>query len=145
RELATGATQAWQDIASATFSPTSTHLLLRRTAAPAAGGNGRGGGGGGGQGAAAGGAPNGVETDTPRGTDAILHDLASRRSQFLGSVGDASFDRKGAFLAYTVDAAVRDGNGLFVIDLATGRTNVIDNDAKAYNRMTWNDDGTGIA
>ena len=150
RELATGKVQAWQDISSANFSPTATHLLLRRTAGAGAGGGGRGAGGpggpgGGGAGGGAAAAGGGVQTNAPRGTDALLHDLATGRTQFLGSVGDASFNRKGELLAYTVDAAVRDGNGLFVIDLQAGRTNVIDNAARSYNRMTWNDDGTGIA
>jgi dipeptidyl aminopeptidase/acylaminoacyl peptidase len=48
-------------------------------------------------------------------------------------------------LAYTVDAAIRDGNGLFAIDLATARTLPLDNDARAYNRMTWNDAGDAVA
>ena len=39
RELATGKVQVWQDIASATFSPTARHLVLRRRpATPATGG-----------------------------------------------------------------------------------------------------------
>jgi hypothetical protein len=44
----------------------------------------------------------------------VLHELATQQSQFLGSVGDASFNRQGSALAYTVDATVREGNGLFL-------------------------------
>ena len=47
RELATGRVQSWQDIATATFSPTATHLLLRRRPPTPAGGAGGAGGGGG--------------------------------------------------------------------------------------------------
>jgi dienelactone hydrolase len=141
RELATGRTQSWQNMGGATFSATSSYLLLRRR--PAAGG-GRGGRGGGGGPPDGPGAAGGNATDQ-RGTDAVLHDLTSGRSQFLGSVGDAAFNRKGDLLSYTVDAEARDGNGLFVIDLASGRTTALDNDAKIYSRLTWNDDGTGVA
>jgi dipeptidyl aminopeptidase/acylaminoacyl peptidase len=146
RELATGTVASWQDIQTATFSPTATHLLLRRRATPAAGAQGTGAGappqappGGGGRGGAAGAAP------TIRGTDALLHNLATGMTQYLGNVGDAAFNRPGTLLAYTVEAPVRDGNGLFVVDLASGRTWVLDNDARTYSRLTWNDAGTALA
>lgn len=154
RELATGKTQQWADVATATFSPTSSHLLLRRRppTPPGASGSGAGGGPGG---------PPAPPADAPpvaqfggggssaaaamRGLDAVLHELATGRSQFLGSVGDASFNRKGDLLAFTVEATVKDGNGLFVVDLAVGRTHVLDNDARTYSRLTWNDEGTALA
>src|SRR5207237_4759180 len=81
----------------------------------------------------------------PRGVDVLLHELATGRSQLLGSVGDIAFNKKGDLLAYTVDAAVRDGNGLFVLDLRDGRMHVLDNDARNYNRLAWSDDGNGLA
>src|SRR4029077_1744602 len=43
------------------------------------------------------------------------------------------------------DAAVKDGNGLFVFDTRSGRVTTLDNDAKIYSRLAWNDDGTAIA
>jgi dipeptidyl aminopeptidase/acylaminoacyl peptidase len=149
RNLSTGAIQSWQDIQSFTFSPTSTYLLLRRRPAPAAnagGANGAGGNGDTGGGAAATpAAGGGAESSAPRGVDVILHNLTTGRDQLLGSVGDAAFNKGGDLLAYTVDSAVKDGNGLFVVDLAAGSTIALENDAKSYNRLTWNDAGTGIA
>ena len=138
RDLTTGKTQSWTEMASAVFSPTSSHLLMRRRpatpptgAAPAAAAP---------QGGRGGGAPEAVRT-----TDALLLDLASGRTQFMGSVGDASFNRKGDLLGYTVDATVRDGNGLFVQELATGRTTVLDNDSLRYSRLSWHDRNNAIA
>ncbi len=55
------------------------------------------------------------------------------------------FNKKGDLLAYTVDGAVRDGNGLFILDLRNGRISTLDNDARVYSRLTWNDEGTGLA
>jgi dipeptidyl aminopeptidase/acylaminoacyl peptidase len=86
-----------------------------------------------------------VQTATPRGSDVILHNLGTGRSLHMGSIGDAAFNRKGDLLGYTVDGAVRDGNGVFAVDLPTGRTLPLDNDAKTYNRLTWNDDGSTVA
>ena len=135
RELATGKVQSWQEIQSAVFSPTGTHLLLRRRAAGAVPGAGTG--------AGAGAAP--VAGAGARGSDMLLHDLVTNRTQFLGSVGESAFNRTGELMAYTVDAAVRDGNGLFLLSLKTGRTDVLDNDSLRYARILWNDRGTGIA
>jgi dipeptidyl aminopeptidase/acylaminoacyl peptidase len=150
RRLADGSTQSWQDMQSFAFARTSTHLLLRRRAANGArGGRGRGGAPGGGAGGAGGSAPGapdtGVETATPRGADAIVHDLTNGRDQLLGSVGDAAFNPSGELLAYTVDASPRDGNGLFVLEPSTGRVTPLDNDARTYNQLAWNDQGTGLA
>ena len=131
RELSTGRTRTWQRMQSGAFNRTSTHLVLRRRAT-----GGRGGGT----------AAQGERAEpAPRGTDAVLHDLGSGRSLFLGSVNEISFNRQGDLLAYTVDASMRDANGLFVIDLRDGRSHVLDNDALAYARLSWSDDGNGLA
>lgn len=143
RELATGKVQAWNDVQTAIFSPTASHLLLRRSVprvagAGAAGAAAPGGAPGGGRGGGGAGAAD-------RATDALLIHLGSGRSQFLGSVNDASFNRRGDVLAFTVDATVKDGNGVFAIDLATNATFALDNDARTYSRVAWNDSGTGLA
>lgn len=130
RELATGKIQVWQEIASATFSPTSRHLVMRRRpATPAAGGA-----------AAASAGPN-----VARGLDAIVHDLTTGGSLYLGSVSEIGFNKGGDLLAYTVDATVRDVNGVYLATLATGRLEPLDTDTLRYARLTWNDAGTGLA
>ena len=150
RNLSTGEVRSWQDIGTFAFSATSTHVFLRRRGgeAPAAAG-GRGGGG----------TPprrrlrraarrrrrGRSATAAPRGADTILLDLRTGRHQLLGSVGDIAFNRTGELLAYTVDAAVKDANGLFVFDTRNGRITPLDNDGKSYNRLTWSEDGNAIA
>jgi dipeptidyl aminopeptidase/acylaminoacyl peptidase len=143
RELATGKVQSWQDVQSAIFSPTSEQLLLRRRPAGGAA-TGAGAGAGGGQGGGAGGATASSST-AARGTDAILHDFTTGHSLFLGSVGEAAFNRNGELLAYTVDAPVHDGNGLFLVHLRTGFIEVLDNDSLRYSRLTWSDSGSALA
>ncbi len=141
RNLATGSVKAWQDVASFDFAATSSHLLLRRRPPQPAGGNGRGGGTGGGQ-AAEGGA---AEPEGPRGVDVIVHNLATGRDLLLGNVAESAFNKDGDLLAYTLDATPKDGNGLYVMDLSSGGIRPLDNDAKAYNRLTWNEAGTAVA
>ncbi|HET7631817.1 MAG TPA: prolyl oligopeptidase family serine peptidase [Gemmatimonadaceae bacterium] len=136
RELATGATHTWRDMQSAVFSNDSRFALIRDRAAA----GGRGGRGGfGGRGGAEGAEP------AATGSDAVLYDLSTDRGRLLGSVGDAAFNRAGTLLAYTVDATTRDGNGLYVVDLATGNTQALDNDARTYARLAWDDAGNALA
>jgi acetyl esterase/lipase len=137
RNLATGKTRVWHDMQSATFNRTSTHVLVRNRPSGRAGGAGRGG--------FAGGRGGGASEPATRGSDAILYDLTRGSGQLLGSVGEAIFNRAGDLLAYTVDATVRDGNGLFVVDLAAGSNRALDNEARTYGRVAWNDAGTGVA
>jgi len=118
-DLSTGAKQTWEDIASFTFSSGSGHLLMRRR-----------------------------QQDTKakhKGVDAVLHDLRSGYDQLLGSVNETAFNRKGELLGFTVDAAEKDANGLFVVDLRSSRIHPLDDDTRIYSRLTWNEAGTALA
>lgn len=83
--------------------------------------------------------------DAPKGSDALLYELSSKKSYPLGSVGDYAFNKSGTLLAYSIDAAGRNGNGFFLKDLSTGTTAALDNDTAAYKSINWNDDGTAFA
>ena len=149
RNLTTGTTQSWQDIQSFTFSASASHVILRRRPpAPPNAGTGRGGANAAPAPpapAAASGAPAADSPTGPRGADVILVDLRTGRHQLLGSVGDIAFNKKGDLLAFSVDAPIKDSNGIFVVDTRTGRTVALDNDARIYNRLAWNEDGTAVA
>ena len=143
RNLETGAVRSWQDIGTFAFAPTSTHLVLRRRGAETAGPTGQRGGGG--PQAPAGGARSASAASGPRGQDAILLDLRTGSFELLGSIGDFAFNRSGELLAFTVDAALKDGNGVFVFDTRSRRVTPLDNDAQIYSRLAWNEDGTAVA
>jgi len=117
-ELATGERRIWDDVAAFAFAPGSSHLLVRKAAA------------------------EGADHD---GADLILRNLREGYDELVGSVSDAAFDESGSHLAYTVDSADRDGNGLYVVDLATGARRGLDNAQERYARMTWSDDGGALA
>src|SRR5690242_12832227 len=84
RNLSTGAVQAWQDVASFTFSASSNYIVLRRRPTTPIGSTGRGAAGGAAP-VVAQGSPA-PEPTGPRGSDVILHDLVTGHDQFLGSV-----------------------------------------------------------
>jgi len=141
RNLETGAVRSWQDIGLIMFSPASTHLVLRRRGAETGEAPGPRGGGA----PAAGSARAASPSTGPRGLDVILLDLTTGRHQLLGSVADIAFNRTGELLAYTVDAAVKDGNGVFIFDTRNGRITPLDNDAKNYSRLAWSESGKAVA
>ena len=141
RNLETGAIRSWQDIGTFAFAPASTHLVLRRRGGETPAPTGQRGGGAPSPGAAA----TASASAGPRGQDAILLDLKTGSFQLLGSVGDFAFNRIGELLAFTVDAAVKDGNGVFIFDTRNGRITPLDNDAKSFSRLAWNEDGTAVA
>ena len=79
------------------------------------------------------------------GSDLVLRDLAAGVSQNIGNVNLYEFDDAGRLLAYTVDAAERIGNGLYVIDLATSQSRVLSSAAADYDQLSWADKSTGLA
>ena len=139
RNLATGATTGWDNVASFAFSKGSSAMFVRKAragAAPdaAAGRGGRGGGRGGDAG------PARVD-----GTDLILRHLHDGTDELIGSVNAAEFSKSGKLLAYTVSASGRDGNGLYVESTSNWQRRALDNSRADYTRMTWNDSGTAVA
>ena len=80
-----------------------------------------------------------------KGTDLILRNLNRGSDLNLGSVGSFMFNKPGTLLSYTVDAAEKAGNGLYLIDLGTGALKSMDNGDADYAQMTWNEKGTALA
>ena len=134
RELGSGTVRTWERMRSGRFSPGGAYVVLHRRSPPAQ------------RGASPGGPPQAqAGSNEPRGADAVVHQLATGRSLFLGSVGEFAFPRAGNRLAYTVEATPNDANGVFLLDLTSGQITPLDNDAKSYTRLAWNEAGTGLA
>ena len=79
------------------------------------------------------------------GADLVLRDLTTATSQNIGNVNLYDFDDAGRMLAYTVDAAERIGNGVYVIDLATSQSKVLSSAAADYDQLSWSAKGSGLA
>ncbi|MDE3174280.1 MAG: S9 family peptidase, partial [Gemmatimonadota bacterium] len=82
---------------------------------------------------------------THRGSDLLVRDLGSGATRNVGNVGQYAFDHNGGLLAYTVDAAERMGNGVYLVDLATGATRALDAAAEDYDGLAWSDSGADLA
>lgn len=117
--LASGEQRSWDDVTGFGFSSTGSHFWVRKR-----------------------------QTDSDAdhdGTGLILRNLAAGYEELIGSVDEMAFNDEGTHLTFTVDAEGGDGNGIYVVDLATGARRALDNSKERYARLTWNEDGTAIA
>ena len=88
---------------------------------------------------------NGAAGAAHRGTDLLLRRLSDGLTQNIGNVYQYAFDGPGRYLAYSVDAPNKLGNGLYVLRPASGETRVLDSSAQEYDGLTWQADGAGLA
>src|SRR4051812_28032010 len=83
--------------------------------------------------------------DKPQGSDLILLDLAAGTELNLGSVADFAFDKAGNWLAWTVDAPDKIGNGVELRDMRTGTLTALDSAKAIYRGLNWTEKGDGLA
>ncbi len=84
--------------------------------------------------------------DRPKGSDLILRELSSGQEINIGNVADFAFDKKGRYLAWTIDAQDKAGNGVAIREMESGAIRPLDNDSKAvYSRLTWTEEGNGLS
>jgi dipeptidyl aminopeptidase/acylaminoacyl peptidase len=117
--LTTGEMRSWDDASDFGFSETSSHFFVKKRQSD-----------------------DDAEHD---GTDLILRNLHEGFDELIGSVDQAAFNDAGDYLAFTVDAANKDGNGVYMIDLATGARRALDNAKERYARMVWSEEGNALA
>jgi dipeptidyl aminopeptidase/acylaminoacyl peptidase len=90
-------------------------------------------------------APSTPNADGPKGSDLLLYDLASSKTQNIGNISEYSFNKQGDWLALTVDAAEKAGNGLWVRNMNTNVVMILDNDKASYKSLNWTEKGDGLA
>lgn len=119
-DLETGEKVGWDDVASFDFAETSTHLVVKKNQ-PAM-------------------------TPKPKhtGADLIVRNLRAGQDELIGSVAWHELNDAGTQLGYVVDADDMNGNGLYLIDLASGARRVLDSSRSKYARATWSEDGSAL-
>ncbi|MFB3852339.1 MAG: prolyl oligopeptidase family serine peptidase [Vicinamibacterales bacterium] len=93
----------------------------------------------------AGGGAGSAASERPRGSDLILHELATGAELNIGNVSEFAFDKTGRWLAWTVDAQDQIGNGISLRDMETGAVIPLDSGKAVYERLAWTDKGDGLA
>jgi len=119
RNLSRGDSVTFADVSSHSF-PEKTSLLLIRKKGP--------------------GSDAGYE-----GADLVVYDLDTETSLNLGNVSEFAVNDEGTHLAYLVDARDDAGNGLYLLELATGTITPLDTDQATYDNLSWDEDGQALA
>jgi dienelactone hydrolase len=87
----------------------------------------------------------GAKPDDPKSSDLLIVELASGKIQYIGNVGEFAFNKPGTFLAYTIEAASKTGNGLYLFSTLSRQTTVLDNDKMVYKSLGWKEEGDAFA
>jgi dipeptidyl aminopeptidase/acylaminoacyl peptidase len=82
--------------------------------------------------------------ERPTGSDLILHELATSNQLNLGNVSEFSFDEKGDWLVWIIDAQDKIGNGLQLRNMTTGVVTPLDSDKASYKGLTWTEKNAGL-
>lgn len=130
-ELATGTQTVVDGVESFAFSPSGTHLAFRRYAPEPASGT-------------AGSAAATNETIAP-GTTLVVRELATGRDTTFGHVSEIAWQDPGSLLAFAVTVEGGVGNGVQLLDTATGTLRILDSSSSAYSGLTWRKDSASLA
>jgi len=85
------------------------------------------------------------KSDSPASSDLILRDLATGETFNIGNVSEYSFDKKGRWLAWTVNVEDKGGNGVYLRNMDTGVIYSMDSDSAIYKSLNWTEKGDGLA
>ncbi|HEY7544001.1 MAG TPA: S9 family peptidase, partial [Blastocatellia bacterium] len=91
-----------------------------------------------------GGGQNAQQSNRPSGSDLILHELASGTELSFGNVSEFSFDKKGDWMVWIVDAQDRIGNGIQARNMTTGAVIPLDADKANYKGLNWTEKFDGL-
>jgi dipeptidyl aminopeptidase/acylaminoacyl peptidase len=132
-ELATGRENTVDAIESFSFSPSGTHIAMRRYAPEPAGATG-------------GGTPpaSAEETVSP-GTTLVIRELATGRDTTFGSVSELAWQDKGTLLAFAITVEGGVGNGVQLYDTANGTLRGLDSSASTYSGLAWRKESASLA
>jgi dipeptidyl aminopeptidase/acylaminoacyl peptidase len=90
--------------------------------------------------------PGGPPSPSPvaAGNDLTLRELVTGAELTLGNVGDWAFDKKGKWLALTIDTRDQAGNGVQFRDMTTAALVPLDSAEASYTSLAWTDKGDAL-
>lgn len=84
------------------------------------------------------------EVEGAAGGDLMLRELAGGAERTLRDVGDWAFDRTGRWLALTIGARDRAGNGVDLCDMTTAARALLDRGGAGYTALAWADKSNAL-
>jgi hypothetical protein len=88
---------------------------------------------------------NGGASGDAKGSDFLLVHLDSDKKRNIGNVLEFAFNKTGDYLAYSIDAANQSGNGVYLLELESGKTEILDSDTATYKSINWTEKGEAFA
>ena len=79
-----------------------------------------------------------------QGSDLLLRDLDGGTILSFGNAAQFSFNESGTRLAWLVDALDRAGNGLYEVEVGSGRLRALDTYDAHYDDLAWNEAGNAV-
>ena len=83
--------------------------------------------------------------DEPAGTTLIVRTLATGTDASFGNVNEYAWQDEGHLLAMAISAGDKTGNGLQLLDPATGVLRVLDSGEAIYSMLAWRDESADLA
>ncbi|MDX2415370.1 MAG: hypothetical protein QNK33_09290, partial [Bacteroidales bacterium] len=111
-ELETGKKLEWDKVSTISISPRSDFTVIKKT----------------------------TGSKDFKGSDLLLKNMKTGSLMNIGNVSQYKFNKKGSLLAYIVDADSKAGNGVYLMDLASGKVTSLDTDSCTYSQLTWDDE-----
>jgi dipeptidyl aminopeptidase/acylaminoacyl peptidase len=85
-----------------------------------------------------------VAGERATGNELTLRELATGVELTLRNVGDWAFDKKGRWLALTIDTRDRAGNGVHLRDMITSALVPLDDAEASYTALAWTEKGDAL-
>jgi dienelactone hydrolase len=82
---------------------------------------------------------NEADKESHKGSDLVVYLTTEGKSIVIGNVSEFAINKKSSHLAYIVDAKDKIGNGIFLLNLKTLSTSILDSDQKSYQGLIWDD------
>ena len=128
-ELASGKITTVEGVESFSFSPKGTHVAMRRYAPESRDSQ----------------APPTTSETPSAGVTVVVRELATGRDSIFGSVSELAWQDEGALLAMAMTAEGNVGNGVQLLDTATGQLRVLDSSSSHYAGLAWRDKSSALA
>ncbi|MEP6692194.1 MAG: prolyl oligopeptidase family serine peptidase [Gemmatimonadaceae bacterium] len=90
-------------------------------------------------------APGAAPPAPTLGADLLLRQLSTGLETNIGNVGEFAFDKKGDWLALSIEARDQIGNGVQLRSMTSDVVRPLDSDRAWYKRLSWSDNGKGLA
>ena len=82
---------------------------------------------------------------SPRGSDVLLWEVGTENRLTVSKVSEHAFNKNGDWLAWIVSSEDKESNSVQMRNMATGVVLPIDHGEFVYRRLTWNEEGDGLA